>query len=852
VIKHGAIVRSASFSPDGNKVITTSWYSTAKVVDLKTGKEQVIQNGDSVRSASFSPDGNKVITTSMDHTAKVVELKTGKEQVIQHGDFVTSASFSPYGSKAITFSGKTAKVVDLHTGKELEINHFENVSSASFSPDGNKVITASWDSTAKVVDLKRGKEQVIKHGNSVYSASFSPDGNKVITASRDRTAKVVDLKTGKEQVIQHGDRVDSASFSPDGIKVITVSGDGTVTVVDLHTGNVQVIKYSDRVRSASFSPDGSKVITVSWNGTVIVVDFEKICIDTGVRINDFCLTCKEKDNIPELDLILESQLCKLDFNNDLWKKETPTLAKNQKNFSGELARKYLLRFQKPGGFVPQTDLPLVLALLKSDFKDTEPELISGMLQNILFTSNQLYQRLLEDFPYLLSLKTKKENMCRSESEKKQIEEVASKYYQYLKVANGKSSKIKAWESLSLLAPFYSATQKEEMLHEITESVANGAADTGWLSNVFLSKIYYFVKQGVSKILGEKSRTMSDITLVREAQQVRPLILSTDSIDGDAKTKTEFGFFVKEIAPIKISENMNIQQDKSWVVAGKKYTTDIKIKALNKDVKLVLEEKSPRYQELWQDKKLHGIVVTGTNLKGDAAQTMDQYLAYYQNEGFVFSAQKEEVKDLETFLRERIKNGEADYFIKEAHSDGDEKNLFRLDKVASKLTGIKKMPDGKEEVIELVFPSSNSTETKLISNQDFGQWLRSRDQKKKSQFVYFNTSCWSKTKAIHEIEAAQTTTLLNIPTLTIAHTFGNNESNAEFQLLEAFRDSKDYEGIRTAMEKNEGYKKRQGDVFLFPDEYDYKRHITEVLATPLEMSVQVKDESGKILNIDEMR
>jgi tRNA A-37 threonylcarbamoyl transferase component Bud32 len=163
----------------------------------------------SLTSASFSPDGSRIVTASLDKTAKLWDARNGTEihTFKGHTDFVYSASFSPDGSRVVTASkDKTAKVWDAKTGAdlrtlkaydstlEIETNFFI-IWSASFSPDGSRVVTASNDGVAKVWETNTGRE-VLKlkgHTREVNSASFSPDGSRIVTASNDGWARAVFL-----------------------------------------------------------------------------------------------------------------------------------------------------------------------------------------------------------------------------------------------------------------------------------------------------------------------------------------------------------------------------------------------------------------------------------------------------------------------------------------------------------------------------------------------------------------------------------------------------------------------------------------------------------------------------------
>ncbi len=109
-----------------------------------------------VTSASFSPDGARIVTASDDNTARVWDAATGESlaELTGHTDGVTSASFSPDGARIVTASDYTARVWDAATGETLAelTGHTGLVYSASFSPDGARIVTGSWDSTARVWD----------------------------------------------------------------------------------------------------------------------------------------------------------------------------------------------------------------------------------------------------------------------------------------------------------------------------------------------------------------------------------------------------------------------------------------------------------------------------------------------------------------------------------------------------------------------------------------------------------------------------------------------------------------------------------------------------------------------------
>ncbi|MCT7992933.1 WD40 repeat domain-containing protein, partial [Laspinema olomoucense] len=104
-------------------------------------------------SASFSPDGESIVTASRDKTARVWDR--GGQMIAEfkgHQGWVMSASFSPDGESIVTASyDNTARVWDRGGQMIAELKgHQGPVMSACFSPDGESIVTASQDKTARM------------------------------------------------------------------------------------------------------------------------------------------------------------------------------------------------------------------------------------------------------------------------------------------------------------------------------------------------------------------------------------------------------------------------------------------------------------------------------------------------------------------------------------------------------------------------------------------------------------------------------------------------------------------------------------------------------------------------------
>jgi hypothetical protein len=265
--------------------------------------------------ATFSPDGQRILTVARYGIQQIVRgmLQGGEARVwdaatgmpltppLDHKNPVVHAAFSPDGRRVVTAGGglgggKTwgaARVWDASTGRPITppLTHQRAVLYVAFSPDGRHVLTASEDGTARVWDAATGKpltpplqHQGATMGQAVYHAAFSPDGRRVVTASEDGTARVWDAATGKPLTppLAHRNMVRHAAFSPDGRHVLTASYDQMARVWDTATGRpvTPPLRHGDRppllhagrVIHAAFSPGGQWVVTTSDDKTARVWD----------------------------------------------------------------------------------------------------------------------------------------------------------------------------------------------------------------------------------------------------------------------------------------------------------------------------------------------------------------------------------------------------------------------------------------------------------------------------------------------------------------------------------------------------------------------------------------------------
>lgn len=189
-------MNSLVYSPDGQKIVTTSDDGKIKVWDVKSGFCIVTftEHTSGVTACEFSKRGNVLFTSSLDGSVRAWDM-------IRYRNFrtFTAPSRLSFSSLAVDPSGEvvcagSVDSFDIHiwsvqTGQLLDqlAGHEGPVVSMAFAADGSHLVSGSWDHTVRIWSIF-GRSQIsepLPLMSDVLSVAFRPDGKQIAASTLD-------------------------------------------------------------------------------------------------------------------------------------------------------------------------------------------------------------------------------------------------------------------------------------------------------------------------------------------------------------------------------------------------------------------------------------------------------------------------------------------------------------------------------------------------------------------------------------------------------------------------------------------------------------------------------------------
>ena len=317
---HGNNVCACEFSPDGSKLLTSSYDGSATLWDLEgnciTSFEGYTRDEGHYdeyvdHTATFSPDGTRVLTIATHCTLTLWNLngtyiKTLKANVGE--DFYPwKGEFSPDGKSILVFDdGGGSILIDIESNKVIF-----DIGIVLFNDD-ERILDFTNMTQVTILNFKGETIKTIQRGDiekdELKEGVLSPDGKRMVLLGyyAESAADYLEFwDVAEGNLIKNyksSPSLDSIELNPDGKTVLTSSGDGTVKLWNLDGTCLQTFNSNNNRRGfghalAKFSPDGKMVLTTPSNNTAKLWNLDGQCLQT--------FKFRTSNKRPSFDLLVE-------------------------------------------------------------------------------------------------------------------------------------------------------------------------------------------------------------------------------------------------------------------------------------------------------------------------------------------------------------------------------------------------------------------------------------------------------------------------------------------------------------------------------------------------------------------
>ena len=265
-----------------------------RIYDVRTGQvlSKLLNKRGKFVHASFSSDGQQVVTASDDGTARVWEVHSGKKisRPISHADKLNFVAFSSDSERIVTVNTGGAgndqvRVWNVENGQRVSppIPLRFYAKHATFGPGGKQLLIVGERGGAGLWDIRSGKptSPIIQYKGNLLDVTYCDKDCWIIVSEPERSARVWNVTTGVpiSPLLLHEGQVNAGVFSPDQRFVATISLDGTARIWNAKTGapispqlrhgpSVSGLYFDRRnyLPQIAFSSDSRRLIALCRNG----------------------------------------------------------------------------------------------------------------------------------------------------------------------------------------------------------------------------------------------------------------------------------------------------------------------------------------------------------------------------------------------------------------------------------------------------------------------------------------------------------------------------------------------------------------------------------------------------------
>jgi WD40 repeat protein len=252
----------------GNEIILWSLENGEKQRTF-LGHEKPISN----EGLAFSFNGEKLASVSYDNTARLWDVKTGKNLRTFEESFQNTIAFSPDDKLLAINSDENIHLWDIASGKLLHTlrEHQNEVMGLSFVADGRYVVSAGYDRLIRIWDAKSEDVTVrVLQGHKAVITGITTYKRQLFTASNDGTVQRWETNLPSQKIVDLSGHPESVAINPNGNNIAVGFKDGTLRLYS-HPETYLLTKYEKAHTNAiihiAFNVSGNLLASASVDNT---------------------------------------------------------------------------------------------------------------------------------------------------------------------------------------------------------------------------------------------------------------------------------------------------------------------------------------------------------------------------------------------------------------------------------------------------------------------------------------------------------------------------------------------------------------------------------------------------------